>query len=81
MGLGKIFDPGRSIFSGSGWAGSAMYGLVWIWKVSPKNVKFFKFFLFRSKKISSGQVKKYPSQRQVCLLFTAGQNYAWVRSG
>jgi len=34
---------------------------VWIWKISPKNVKFFNFFPFRSKKISSGRVKKYES--------------------
>jgi len=34
-----------------------------------------------SKKISSGRVKKYLGQRQVSLLFTAGQKYAWIRSG
>jgi len=28
-----------------------------------------------------GWVKKYLGQRQVSLLFTAGQKYAWVRSG
>jgi len=33
------------------------------------------------KKISSGQVKKYPLQRWVGLLFTAGQKYARVGSG
>jgi len=32
-------------------------------------------------KISSGWVKKYPCQRRVCLLFSAGQKYAWVGSG
>jgi len=39
--------------------------MVWvgIWKISPKNVKFFNFFPFGSKKISSGQVGKYPGQR------------------
>jgi len=42
---------------------------VWDWKISPKNVKFF---LFGSKKISSGQVKKYPDQRQVGLLIYCG---------
>jgi len=54
---------------------------VWIWKSSPKNIKFFNFFPFGSKKISSGQVKKYPGQGRVCLLFTAGQKYARVGSG
>jgi len=32
-------------------------------------------------KIASGQVKKYPGQRRVGLLFTAGQKYAWVGLG
>jgi len=53
--------------------GSGQPSLVWVWKISPKNIKFFNFFPFRSKKISSGQVGKYPGQRQVGLLFTAGQ--------
>jgi len=47
---------------------------VWVWKISPKNVKFFHFFPFWSKKISSGK-------RRVGLLFTAGQKNAWVGSG
>jgi len=34
-----------------------------------------------SNKISLGRVKKSPSQREVGLLFTAGQKYARVRSG
>jgi len=33
------------------------------------------------KKISSGQVKKYPGQRQAGLLFTAGQKYVRVGPG
>jgi len=36
---------------------------VWIWKISPKNHKFFNFF--HSKKISSSQVKEYPGQTQL----------------
>jgi len=36
---------------------------VWVWKISPKNVKFF----------PSGWVKKYTGQRRVGLLFTKGQ--------
>jgi len=31
--------------------------------------------------MSSGWVKKYPGQRQVSPLFTAGQKYIWVGSG
>jgi len=46
---------------------------VWIWKISPKNIKFFNFFPFRIKKISSSWVGKYPGQQRVGLLFTAGQ--------
>jgi len=62
----KIFDLGR--------VGSDQPPLVWVWvwKISPKNVKFFNFFSIVSKKISSGQVKKYLGQRLVGLLFTAG---------
>jgi len=37
--------------------------------------------LFGSRKISSGQVKKYPGQRWVGLLFIVGQEYARVGSG
>jgi len=70
----KIFNPGwvGSIFCGLAWVGSgqSFMGSVGIWKISPKNVNFFPF---GSKKISSGQVRKYPGQRQVCLLLTAGQ--------
>jgi len=58
----NFFDPG--------WVPSMVW--VWIWKISPKNVKFFIFFL---------RVKKYRGQRRVGLLFTAGQKYARVGSG
>jgi len=49
--------------------------MVWvrIRKISPKNVKFFNFFPFESRKIASGRVRKYLGQSQVGLLFTAGQ--------
>jgi len=49
--------------------------VVWvrIRKISLKNVKFFNFFIFGSKKIASGRVGKYPGQSRVGLLFTAGQ--------
>jgi len=44
----KIFDLGRvgSIFCGSGWVGLGQTYMVWvwIWKMSPKNVKFSIFF-------------------------------------
>jgi len=68
----KNFDPGwvGSIFCGSGQPSMVW---VWVWKISTKNVKFFNFFPFGSKNISSGWVKKHPDQRQVSLLFTASQ--------
>jgi len=53
--------------------GSAIYGLGLNLENFPKNVNFFNFFCFGSKKISSGRVGKYPGQRRVGLLFTAGQ--------
>jgi len=40
----------------------------------------FAIFSLMIKKISSGWVKKYPGQRRVGLLFTAGQKYGWVRA-
>jgi len=57
--------------------------MVWvrIWKISPKNVIFFNFFPFGSKKIASGWVGKYLGQSRVGLLFTAGQKLARVGSG
>jgi len=66
LGLGQFFVAR---------VGSGQPYLVWvrIWKISPKNVKFFNFFLFGSKKIASGRVGKYPGQSQVGLLFTAGE--------
>jgi len=54
--------------------GSAIFGLGLVWKISPKNPKISIFF-------SLSQAKKYLGQRQVGLLFTAGQNYARVGSG
>jgi len=41
----KIFDPG--------WVGSDHPSMVWVRKIFPKIVKFFNFFTFGSKKISS----------------------------
>jgi len=43
----KIFDLG--------WLGSGQLSMVWVWvrKISPKNVKIFNLFPFRSKKIFS----------------------------
>jgi len=71
-----------SIFCGSGWVRSANYGLgLNLEKFPYKNVKFFNFFPFGSKKTSSGWVKKCVGQGLVGLLFTAGQKYAQVWSG
>jgi len=61
--------------------GSGQPSLVWVWKITHKNSNFFNFLPFRSKKIPSGWVKKYPGQSRVDLLFIAGQNYARVWSG
>jgi len=76
MGPGQIFLT-QSVFGAR--VGSGIFGLycVWIWKISPKNHKFFNFFPSdqkitsskmgwhlihcRSKFISSGWVKKYQS--------------------
>jgi len=73
--------PVKFFWPGLGWVkffearvGSGQPSIVWVWKISPKNVKFFNFF--GVKKMSSGWVKKCPCQRGVGLLFTAGQKYA-----
>jgi len=63
-----MLDPGY--FFG-GWLESATSKYV---KKFHKYLTFFNFF----PKISSGQVKKYPGQRQVGPLFIAGQKYARV---
>jgi len=54
---------------------------IWIWKIPLKKSQFFSFLSLWIKKISSGQVKKYPGQRQFSLLFTLGQKYARVGLG
>jgi len=76
MGPGqKILTRVGSTFCGSGRVRSGQPFMVWvrIWKISPKNVKFFNFFPFGSKKIASGRVGKYQGQSRVGLLFTVGQ--------
>jgi len=67
-----VMDPGQKFLTR---VGSGQPFMVWvrIWKISPKNVKFFNFLPFGSKKIASGRVRKYPGQSRVSLLFTAGQ--------
>jgi len=55
------------------WVGSGHPSMVWVWKISPKNIKFFNVNQFGSQKIFSGWVKGNLDQRQVDLLFTAGQ--------
>jgi len=63
-------------------AGLGQPSLVWVWKFSPKNFKFFNFLLFGSTKVFLGQVKKYPGKSQVGLLFTVGQKYmVWLCQG
>jgi len=79
MGSGsKIFDQGQINFCCWGRVSHLWFGFC---KISLKNTKFFNFFLLGSKKISLGQVKKYPDQKRVSLLYTVSQKYAWVGSG
>jgi len=49
----KNFDPGRvgSIFCGSVWVGSDIYGFGLNFENFPKNVKFFNFFPSGKKKL------------------------------
>jgi len=82
----KFFDPGQvgSIFCGSGWVGLGQPFMVWvwIWKISPKNVKFFNFFPFVAKKLF-GLVRKAPGLNAGRPLFLWGSkvNSGWVRLG
>jgi len=43
----KQFGPGWVNFL---WLGLGQPSMVWVWKISPRNVKCFNFFHFRSKK-------------------------------
>jgi len=63
---------GTKASDGSGRVSHLWFGLE-SGKVLQKTSNFSIFFYFGSKKISLGQVKKYPHQRQVGLLYTAGQ--------
>jgi len=66
-----VMWPGQFFLA---WVGPAIFDWVWVWKISPKNTKFFIFSPL-------DQAKKYPGQRLVGLLFTAGQKYVQVGSG
>jgi len=75
MGLGKKFLTlvgSEQFFVAQVGLGQPFMVWVWVWKISPQNIKFFNFFPF-GQKISSGCVKKYLGQRRVSLLFTKGQ--------
>jgi len=49
--------------------------MVWVWKIFPKNVKFFNFF-------ASGQKNLFGSgQGLIGFLFTTSQKYAQVGAG
>jgi len=64
--------------------GSSRVSHLRVWKISLKNLNFFNFFTFRSKKFYCDWFKKYPGQSWIGPLFTAGQKYACagrVRSG
>jgi len=79
----KLFDRGQvgSIFL---LLGSGQVSHLWfesgIGKF-PLKVPNFSILPFGSKKISSGWVKKYPGQRRIGVLFTAGQKYAQAGLG
>jgi len=60
--------------SRSGWISHLWFGF----GKFPLKTSNFLIFSLRVKKISSGSVKKYLRQRQVSLLFTAGQKYVRV---
>jgi len=69
-----VKDPGQ-FFNALVGSGQPSLVWVWIWKISPKNVKFFNFFPLDPKNLFGS------GQRRVSLLFTAGQKYAQVRLG
>jgi len=60
----KIFDPGQ--------VSNPLFEFEF-GKYPKKTSNFSNFFPSDQKKISSGWVKKYPGQKQVNLLFIAGQ--------
>jgi len=72
-----VMSPGQKFLT---LVGSGQPFMVWVWilKISPKNVKFFNFFPFGSKKIALGWVGEYPGWSWVGLLFTVGQKLALV---
>jgi len=70
-GSSLVMDTGQKFFASQ--VGSAIYDLGLVLENFPWKSQFFWFFSSRFKKNSSGWVKKYPCQRQVGLLFTAGQ--------
>jgi len=44
---------------------SGQPSMVWVWKISPKNVKFLILFPFGSKNIILAWAKRYSGQRRV----------------
>jgi len=47
--LQLVMGPGQFSLLGLGQVGSGQPSLAWVWKISPKDVKFFSFFPVRSK--------------------------------
>jgi len=82
MGSGQKFltwvGSGQFLLLGSG---KPFMVWVWIWKISPENVKFFNFFHLGSKKILSGQ--KVPGSKDDRPLIYCGSKVSsgWVGSG
>jgi len=55
-GMDVVIGPGETFLTQVR-SGQPSMVWVWIWKISPKNIKCFNFFPSGSKKISSGRVK------------------------
>jgi len=55
----KFFDPSRINFL---WLGSGQPFMVWVWKISPKNVKFFNFYPLGQKNLF-GLSQKVPGSK------------------
>jgi len=74
-----VMGPGQKIVTrvGSGQPFLLYFGL----RKLPLKIPNFSIFSLRIKKIASGQVKKYPEQSWVGLLFTADQRYPRFGSG
>jgi len=82
MGLGQKFWPGLGqVFVA--WVGSGQPFMVryWVWKISPKSIKFFNFFTFGSKKNLFGSGQKVPRSKAGQTLIYCGSKVSSGRVG